>query len=359
MKKIFIPSALALIVLFVFMSSTSFAQNQQIQLPSAGLTPESSFYFLDRLGEALQQFFTFNPEAKAHLQITFAAERVAEIKVVLETKGIGAKGLGVAQSLLQAHLANAATIIKDQKSEGKDVSQLAKELDDEFEVPKTALEQTFKDEERTLKTLEKELKIKIRAARQAGDTAQVEALAKELGVVKAQKELLELKEEEQEETLEREEEKIEREMEKKEDAEKAIKKAKEEKQEILDEAGREGLVIPAEAFNSFDNHLSKARAAFEAGKFEEAKDHAKEAKESLEKIKDSIEVLNEAKDNEEEMKADREEREQEVRQTQNEKVKEKAKKESENLREEQKKANEETKKAEEQLRDAGKEEEGD
>ncbi|MEK9183862.1 MAG: DUF5667 domain-containing protein, partial [Patescibacteria group bacterium] len=55
-----------------------FAQNGTT-LPNAGLTPESPFYFLDKLGEALREFFTFNPEGKARLQIAFAAERVAEI----------------------------------------------------------------------------------------------------------------------------------------------------------------------------------------------------------------------------------------------------------------------------------------
>ena len=83
----------------------------------------------------------------------------------------------------------------------------------------------FKDGERSLEAKEDELKAKIREARRAGDTAQVEALLKELDEIKSQKELLELKEEEQEEALEQEEEKIEREMDKKEDAEKAIKEA--------------------------------------------------------------------------------------------------------------------------------------
>ena len=54
----------------------AFAQSPQATLPSAGLTPESNFYFLDKFGEAFREFFTFNPDGKAHLQITFAAERI-------------------------------------------------------------------------------------------------------------------------------------------------------------------------------------------------------------------------------------------------------------------------------------------
>ena len=86
MKNILISNAFVLVALFVFASSTAFAQSPQVTLPSAGLTPESSFYFLDKFGEALRSFFTFNPEGKALLEITFASERVAEIKVILETK---------------------------------------------------------------------------------------------------------------------------------------------------------------------------------------------------------------------------------------------------------------------------------
>src|SRR3990167_10818606 len=214
------------LISLLFIPALVFAQNQAV-LPNAGLTPESPFYFFDKLGEALREFFTFKPESKAHLQIDFAAERIAEIKIILETKGVNAKGLGIAQSRLQANIAKAAGIVEKEKSKGKDVSELAKSISGDFDTNKEALKQAFKDQERFLEAKEDELKAKIREARQAGDTAQVEALVKELGDIKAQKELLELKEEEQEEALEQEEEKIEREMDKKDDAQKAIKEAEE------------------------------------------------------------------------------------------------------------------------------------
>ena len=306
MKKTFISSTFALVALFAFASGTAFAQNPQVALPSAGLTPESNFYFLDKFGEALREFFTFNPEGKARLQITFASERIAEIKVILETKGVEANGLEIAQSRLQAHLANAATIVVDQKAEGKDVSQLAKELGDKFDAPKTALEQTFKAEKRALEAQEKELKGKILEARRVGDTAQVESLIQQLGQIKAQKELLELKEEEAGEALEQEEERLEEEMEAKERAEKAIREAEKEKQEVLDEA---------------------------------------------------VEDLEDAKEKEEELKEEQEEKEREAKEEQEETVKEGTEKDVERLEKEREKAEEATQKAEEQLRDAGDEEE--
>lgn len=358
MKKTFISSMLILVALFILGRGNVFAQNQAV-LPNAGLTPESNFYFLDKFGEALREFFTFNPEGKAHLQITFAAERIAEIKVILETRGVEAKGLEVAQSRLQTHLANAATIVVDQKAEGKDVSQLAKELGDEFDAPKTALEQTFKAEKRALEAQEKQLKGKILEARRAGDTAQVESLVQQLGQIKAQKELLELKEEEAEEALEQEEERLEEEMEAKEEAEKAIREAEKEKQEVLDEAAEEGITVPAEAFGKFDSLLARAKTALAIGNFEETKRLAKQAEKNLDSVEEAIEDLEEAKEKEEELKEEQEEKEREAKEEQEETVKEEAEKEAERLEKEREKAEEATQKAEEQLRDSGDEEESD
>ena len=350
MKKIITT---AILVSSLFVSGAVFAQNPQVALPPAGLTPESNFYFLDKFGEALREFFTFNPADKARLQITFVAERVAEIKIILETKGVEARGLDVAQSRLQAHLANAATIVVDQKAKGNNVSALAKELDDEFEGSKTALKQNFKEQERALEAQEKELKVKIRKAKLAGDTAQVDSLVKQLGEVKAKKELLELKEEEAEEALEREEERIEEEMEAREEAEKAIREAEKEKQEVLDEASEEDIVVPSEAFSKFEGLLAQAKSALAAGNFAEAKRLAKQAEKNLKAVEEAIEDLEEAKEEAEELKEEQEEKEREAKEEQEEKLKEEAEQEAERLEKEREKAEEDAHEAEEKLREAG------
>ena len=269
-------------------------------LPKAGLTPESNFYFLDKLGEAMREFFTFNPEGKARLQITFAAERVAEIKIILETKGVDAKGLEVAQARLQAHLGDAAEIVVKQKNKGKDVSKLAKELNDEFEKPKSALADSFRAEKRALEAKEDELKVQLKAAHRAGDTAKAEATAQELGQVKAQLELLELKEEDIDDGLEAEEEKLEEEIEVQNKAEKAIREAEEEKQEIIDEAAEESVELLANAFAEFDSLLAQAKSALAAGNFVEAKNFAKRAEKSLDQIEKIIEELEKKQEKKEE-----------------------------------------------------------
>jgi len=352
MKKTFISATVAITAFFVFTGSAVFAHNEAV-LPNAGLTPESPFYFLDKFGEAVRSFLTFNPEGKAHLQMTFAAERVAEIKIILETRGGEAKGLEVAQSRFQARLANAATIVMEQKVAGKDVSELAKELGDDFEDLKSVLKETFKEQERVLKAQEKELKRKILEVRQAGDVAQVESLVQQLDQVKAQKELLELKEEETEETLEREEDRIEEEMEIKEKAERAILEAEKERQEVLDEATKEALIVEAEEFGEFDDLLVQAKSAFAVGNYQEAKRLAKQAEKSLDSVEEAIENLKEAKENEEELKEEQEEQEREANEEEEELKREETGKEVERLGQEREKAEEEVREAEEKLREVG------
>ena len=213
MKKTFISNAFALVALFAFASGTAFAQSSQVALPSAGLTPESSLYFLDRLGENLRQFFTFNPEAKAKLQIEFAGERIAEIKIMVEKKGVNAKGLAIAESLLQANVAYAAEIVSEEKISGKDVATLAKTLNDEFDARDKLLKQTFKDAKAQLKAQRKEIKTSLLAeARRVGDTAQIAILDGQLKDIDQQIDALGQKKDQLEENLQNEQNKIEDEM---------------------------------------------------------------------------------------------------------------------------------------------------
>ena len=289
MKNTFFYLAVAVML---FGGGVVYAQNGTT-LPNAGLTPESPFYFFDKLGEALREFFTFSPEGKARLQVVFAAERVAEIKIILETKGVDAKGLEVAEARLREHIGDAAEIVVKQKGKGKDVSQLAKELNDDFEKPKSTLVDSFKAQKKALEAKEDKLKDQMKAAYRAGDTAKAEALAQELGQVKAQLDLLELKKEELEDDLDEEEEKLEDEMDVHEEAEEDIREAKEEKAEIIEEATGEGVALPANVFTAFDQLLAKAESVYQAGNYQEAERFAEQAEDAIEKIEDVIEEFEE------------------------------------------------------------------
>lgn len=293
MKKIFLIQLLALFI----MAGVVNAQTED--LPNAGLTPENPIYFFDKLGEALQEFFTFNPEAKAHLQIAFAAERIAEIKIVLETKGVEAKGLAVAETRLQEHLGDAADIVTKQKNKGEDVSMLAKELNDEFEKKKNALKQSFKEQERVIEAKEKELEKELKEARRTNDATRIETIIQELVQLETEEELLDIKEDELEDKLEEEEEKLEDEMDAREEAEEEIEEALEERQEVVDEATEEGVILPLGAFAQFDSLISQAQSAFNAENYQEAEQLAEQADDLLEDIEEIIEKLEEEMEDEE------------------------------------------------------------
>jgi len=236
MKKLF-TSSLVLVALFVFANGTAFAQSTEVTLPSAGLTPASPFYFLDRFGENFRQFFTFNPEARAKLQIEFAGERIAEIKIMVEKKGINAKGLAMAESLLKANVAYAAEIVNEEKMSGKDVSLFAKTLNDEFDLRDKLLEQTFKDAKEQLKAQRKEIKTKLLAeARRVGDTTQIAILEAQLKDIDAQIDTLEQKKDQLEDSLQDEQKDIEEEMNEDDQKQEEAEQIEEQKAEDVEEA---------------------------------------------------------------------------------------------------------------------------
>ncbi|MEK7174553.1 MAG: DUF5667 domain-containing protein [Patescibacteria group bacterium] len=326
MKIIKSAGLLALIVPFL-----AFGQGQSA-VASAGLTPENSLYFFDRFGEALQRFFTFNPEAKARLEISFAAERIAEIRVILDTKGVKAGGITVAEESLKSNLRRAAEILAGEKAKGKDIGQLANSLSDEVGRNKDLLKQTFEDQKDAIEKKQEELKAAIRVALAAGDTAKVDALTKELQDLKDQKKLLEDKEDEQEDAIDDEDEKLDEQMSDQKEVEEKIREAGKKKDEIVREAGKEGVEVPAGAFEEFDALLAKAQAAFDGGNYAEAKSFAKQAKKVLEGVHENVGELKDAQEKEDELEKDSEERQNEAE-----------KKNQESLRESDKKAEEEQK----------------
>lgn len=271
----------------LLMPVLAFAQSEP--LPRAGLTPESRFYFLDTLGEALRELLTFSAEGKARLQVTFAGERISEIRVVLEARGVDAPGLSVAEERLKAHLAEAAAIVEKKKAAGNDVSALAQELDGDIEDEKDALREAFKARERALKEEAQALAREIEAARAAGNAAQVEALRAELAAVKAEREKLGDEREDREEALEAAKEKMEREMDDKAEAEEAIREAEEEKAEALAEAAKESTTLPAGFFEKFDRLLAQAKELFDRGNYQGAEQLAEQAEDALDEEEDALE----------------------------------------------------------------------
>jgi hypothetical protein len=66
----------------VSMLSSGAAYAQDKELPSPGITPDSPFYFFDKLGKNIGMAFTFGSEAKARKALQYAEERLAEARLM-------------------------------------------------------------------------------------------------------------------------------------------------------------------------------------------------------------------------------------------------------------------------------------
>jgi hypothetical protein len=77
-------TTLLLIISIVLLSLGTGALAQETDLPDPGMTPDSPFYFLERIAETIGTFFTFGDLKKAERHIALAAERLAETNAVAE-----------------------------------------------------------------------------------------------------------------------------------------------------------------------------------------------------------------------------------------------------------------------------------
>lgn len=82
-KKIYIP-VFSLLLAGLILGIIPVKAQTEVDLPSAGLTPDSPFYFLERIAEGIGTFFTFGDLKKAERYAKLATERIAEAKAVVD-----------------------------------------------------------------------------------------------------------------------------------------------------------------------------------------------------------------------------------------------------------------------------------
>lgn len=109
-----------------------------------GVKPSNVFFFLDRLVEEVQAFFTFDSQARVRLRLEFAAERLAEVKLEIAAKN--AQGLDTALTNLREQIASARTILASQQAQGADVSVLASQAQALIESQEEELEGLVEEE---------------------------------------------------------------------------------------------------------------------------------------------------------------------------------------------------------------------
>ncbi len=329
LKKVRIILLSWVIVISLLFSGTAYAQTDE-GLPSPGITPDSPFYFVDRFGETLQEFFTFNPEARARLQLTFAAERIAEIKLMLETKGVEAKGLEVAKARIEAHAAKAADIVEKEKQKGKDVSALAGEIVDNFHWQRKAVKQVFEEAKQEFFSKKKILHEQLLAAIKAGDTDEQERIRQELIVIEAEKDAAEAEKDEAIAALETAkdslQDKLEKEKRKEDEARDAL--------EVAEETKKEAEEYQHELEEKMLEKKAEAEARMLEAKGKEAERIQEQAERELEQIRKEQEKAEEIRKMAEERQREAEEKLREIEREQEEAEEEPEEEEEEELEEE-------------------------
>ncbi|MBI4692092.1 MAG: hypothetical protein HY773_01470 [Candidatus Terrybacteria bacterium] len=164
-----------------------------VTMASQASLPGETLYPVKILTEDIRSVIALNPEAKVKLEVKFAAERVAEVKEMLAEKGVEPRGLDIALSRFQKHIARAAEIIEVEKQKGKDVSKLAGETVDNFHIQKKAAKQAFEDAKQEFFTKKKQLHDQLLEAIKSGDTAGQEHIRAELADLEAAKDEAEAK----------------------------------------------------------------------------------------------------------------------------------------------------------------------
>ncbi len=307
MKQLFFTGLLLISVPFMASAQgdTSTATNvaSAVTLKDAGVVPGEFFYFLDRLTEAMNYFATFKAESKARLALDHAQERASEVYAVLKTNGAMSKEVKRAKNDFSNRLSLAASIVADEKVKGADVSKLAKEIHDEFEVSKDMLKEAYRVYRDGLKDKEKDLRMKFIEAIKAGDVVAQAKIEAEIKKIKDEALVIEDEEDSVDSDFDEEKNKLEDSMGKQQSAESHITNAERARVKFVSEMVVLGMATTSDTIKilaSFDTMLASAKTAFSIKDFEIAKDNAKEArdilKEFLRESKDDMEIKELEKD---------------------------------------------------------------
>lgn len=108
--------------LTVLFSANLALATSTIDLPKAGLTPNSPFYFLDTIDEKISLFFTFDKVKKAQKAEKFSEEKLAEAKQMSDDNTTDK--IDVALNKYDEYLNEAIDDANTAKDEGKNVDEV-------------------------------------------------------------------------------------------------------------------------------------------------------------------------------------------------------------------------------------------
>lgn len=160
-------------LLFLFTATTSaFAHHKErvlgesttsaVQIPPTvegpGLIlPDSPLFFLDQIKQNTRLLFAFSPESKAKVRVDIAGERMAELRFMLAKKN--QKGIDIALQGVVENLGKAAESLNQAQLTGRNVSSLAKDVNEKIKQKQEALDVLEVAED-------KEIKFKAKSAQE-------------------------------------------------------------------------------------------------------------------------------------------------------------------------------------------------
>ncbi|PIZ98685.1 MAG: hypothetical protein COX78_02890 [Candidatus Levybacteria bacterium CG_4_10_14_0_2_um_filter_35_8] len=150
MKKYLV--AILTLILFFTSSTSVYAkhrqvlgiQDQNVNIPPTvegpGIfLPDSPFFFLDELKQNIRMAFVFTPEDKAKIYTSIAGERMAELRFMIAKKNL--PGIRTDMEGIADNFKKAADQVEFAKMSGKNVTALAKEVNDKIKEKQNVLDE--------------------------------------------------------------------------------------------------------------------------------------------------------------------------------------------------------------------------
>lgn len=278
MKKILIASVILASVPFATFAQTATSTSipvtpaVAVTLPDPGLVPGDFFYFLDRWGEGIGNFFTFGTENKARRALAHAEERASELNAVLAEKGSKAPEVAQAQQDFQNELSHATQIVADAKAKGSDVTTLAQDVSAEFERSKEMLKEAYRNHHDQVVGQEQGLKNALEQARKAGDQTAIAELQSKIDAATTEGDFSLEQEGLVDDNLDNERANLDNVLGEQRAAQVHIMNAMRNHEDAL----RAG--VGTTTLGEYDSLMMKASEAMKAGDFQTAKDYAKDAR---------------------------------------------------------------------------------
>ncbi len=130
-------------------TSSSVRPDMSFNAGPGPILPSSPLFFLDNLWDNIRLLFTIDPESRAKLRLSIAAERLAEIRVLLETDR--AEGMDRALSNLESQIRGVKKAFDLARKQNRPLFGIARELVLRIEEEKKILQTLQENADETIR----------------------------------------------------------------------------------------------------------------------------------------------------------------------------------------------------------------